>query len=138
MVWVTVNIIVELILYRYKYMYVSKGCLMMKKLIWYDVYMKVCSAVQLCGFCLCLLGAARITHRAQGIVGIATRWNMVVTGTSAGLGGQCKSQAPAAADPNDSSEFSDSSDNFISVSPHDPSSFQTRQALGQYIYIFSI
>ncbi|XP_015896189.2 uncharacterized protein LOC107429928 [Ziziphus jujuba] len=93
----------------------------------------VCSAVQLCGFCLCLLGAARITHRAQGIVGIATRWNMVVTGTSAGLGGQCKSQAPAAADPNDSSEFSDSSDNFISVSPHDPSSFQTRQALVGYL-----
>ncbi|XP_057723905.1 uncharacterized protein LOC130939857 [Arachis stenosperma] len=39
----------------------------------------VCSAVQLSGFMLCLVGAARITHRAQGIVAIATRWHLLIT-----------------------------------------------------------
>lgn len=97
--------------------------------------LKVCSTVELCGFCSCLLGAARITHRAQGIAGIATKWHMVVTSASAGSHQQYNktSVAPAAAaEPSSPSDCSDSSDNFISVSPHDPSSFQTRQALGQY------
>lgn len=44
----------------------------------------VCSAVQLTGFFLCLVGAARITHRAQGIVSIATRWHSLSTCTSHG------------------------------------------------------
>ncbi|KAG9449354.1 hypothetical protein H6P81_009319 [Aristolochia fimbriata] len=39
----------------------------------------VCSAVQLSGFFMCLMGAARITHRAQGMVAIATRWHMLMT-----------------------------------------------------------
>ncbi|XLS51311.1 hypothetical protein HN51_011988, partial [Arachis hypogaea] len=39
----------------------------------------ICSAVQLSGFMLCLVGAARITHRAQGIVAIATRWHLLIT-----------------------------------------------------------
>ncbi|XP_021729305.1 uncharacterized protein LOC110696320 isoform X2 [Chenopodium quinoa] len=39
----------------------------------------VCSAKQLSGFFLCLMGAARITHRAQGIVSVATRWHMLMT-----------------------------------------------------------
>ncbi|KAF3446483.1 hypothetical protein FNV43_RR11662 [Rhamnella rubrinervis] len=90
----------------------------------------ICSVVELCGFCLCLLGAARITHRAQGIVGIATRWHMVVTSASVGLE-QCK--ANASAEPNAPSDCCDSSDNFITVSPQDPSSFQTRQALVTYL-----
>lgn len=91
------------------------------------VVLKICSVVELCGFCLCLLGAARITHRAQGIVRIATRWHMVVTSASVGLE-QCK--ANASAEPNTPSDCFDLSDNFISVSPQDPSSFRTRQALG--------
>lgn len=41
--------------------------------------MKVCSAVQLSGFCMCLLGAARITHRAQRVVSIASRWHMLMS-----------------------------------------------------------
>ncbi|KAK7410331.1 hypothetical protein VNO78_01036 [Psophocarpus tetragonolobus] len=43
----------------------------------------ICSAVQLCGFFLCLMGAARITHRAQGIVSIASKWHMMLTNASA-------------------------------------------------------
>ncbi|KAF3338881.1 hypothetical protein FCM35_KLT16352 [Carex littledalei] len=36
----------------------------------------VCSVVQLSGFIMCLLGAARITHRAQKVVSIASKWHM--------------------------------------------------------------
>ncbi|GJN03992.1 hypothetical protein PR202_ga21497 [Eleusine coracana subsp. coracana] len=34
------------------------------------------SAVQLSGFFMCLFGAARITHRAQRVVSIASQWHM--------------------------------------------------------------
>ncbi|EMS67581.1 hypothetical protein TRIUR3_06791 [Triticum urartu] len=34
------------------------------------------SSVQLSGFFMCLFGAARITHRAQRIVSIASQWHM--------------------------------------------------------------
>ncbi|KAJ0965551.1 hypothetical protein J5N97_026689 [Dioscorea zingiberensis] len=43
----------------------------------------VCSAVQLSGFCISLLGAARITHRAQRVVTIASRWHMSMSCPSA-------------------------------------------------------
>ncbi|XP_050216102.1 uncharacterized protein LOC126667186 [Mercurialis annua] len=79
----------------------------------------ICSVVQISGFFLCLLGAARITHRAQGIVSIATRWHMMVT--SASHQGKCV--VPETHD-------ADSSDIFIS---QDPSSFQTRQAFVAYL-----
>ncbi|KAK9097670.1 hypothetical protein Syun_024715 [Stephania yunnanensis] len=46
----------------------------------------VCAAVELSGFFLCLLGAARITHRAQGVVAVATRWHMLVTSASSNPG----------------------------------------------------
>ncbi|GJN15729.1 hypothetical protein PR202_gb02667 [Eleusine coracana subsp. coracana] len=36
------------------------------------------SAVQLSGFFMCLFGAARITHRAQRVVSIASQWHMNV------------------------------------------------------------
>lgn len=81
----------------------------------------VCSAVQLSGFFLCLLGAARITHRAQGVVCIATRWHMALT---------CASEAVSP------ESDTDSSDNiYINVSPSlDLSSFfQARQALVEYL-----
>uniref|UniRef100_A0A3N7F5N0 Uncharacterized protein n=1 Tax=Populus trichocarpa TaxID=3694 RepID=A0A3N7F5N0_POPTR len=97
----------------------------------------ICSAVQLCGFFLCLLGAARITHRAQGIVSMATRWHMIVASASASARiDQGKSHVPEAdgtlASNTEDSE-SDSSDNFIAISSQDPCSFQTRQALVAYL-----
>ncbi|CAK9858007.1 unnamed protein product [Sphagnum jensenii] len=39
----------------------------------------VCSAVQLTGLVLCLHGAAKITHRAQRIVGIVSQWHALAT-----------------------------------------------------------
>ena len=100
----------------------------------FEGLMQICSAVQLCGFFLCLLGAARITHRAQGIVSIATRWHMIVASASASTRiDQGKSHVPEAdgtlASNAEDSE-SDSSDIFIAISSQDPCSFQTRQALG--------
>lgn len=46
------------------------------------VLLQVLSMVQLSGFFMCLMGATRITHRAHGIVGIATRWHMLMTHAS--------------------------------------------------------
>ncbi|XP_062098632.1 uncharacterized protein LOC133804493 [Humulus lupulus] len=95
----------------------------------------VCSAMEISGFFLCLVGAARITHRAQRIVSIATRWHVLVTCASAGPD---PSKAHfLEADRDDQQQCgesdSDSSDTFVSVSPHDSSSFQTRQALVAYL-----
>ncbi|KAL1353131.1 hypothetical protein HN51_017056 [Arachis hypogaea] len=90
----------------------------------------ICSAVQLSGFMLCLVGAARITHRAQGIVAIATRWHLLVTNASCDSQ-HCKPQIPdgLASDNSDS----DSSDIKISVIPQQFSMFQTRQSLVTYL-----
>ena len=90
--------------------------------------MQICSAVQLSGFVLCLLGAARITHRAQGIVAIATRWHMLVTNACA-ESEQGKAQLPEALA---SGSDSDSLDIHISVIPRQLSSFQTRESLGEF------
>ncbi|KDP33413.1 hypothetical protein JCGZ_06984 [Jatropha curcas] len=95
----------------------------------------ICSVVQLSGFFLCILGAARITHRAQGIVSIATRWHMMLTSASARLD-QRKANVPDATVDGttvpDSAE-GDSSDIFISTSSQESSSFQTRQAFVAYL-----
>ncbi|KAK1606369.1 hypothetical protein QYE76_030042 [Lolium multiflorum] len=40
------------------------------------------SCVQLSGFFMCLFGAARITHRAQRIVSIASQWHMRMVSTA--------------------------------------------------------
>ncbi|KAK9946738.1 hypothetical protein M0R45_012185 [Rubus argutus] len=93
----------------------------------------VCSAVELSGLFLCLMEAARMTHRAQGIVAIATRWHMLLTCSSAAAAGlesdkQGKDQSNGLCN-----EESDNDDIFTSVSPHNPSSFQTRQALVTYL-----
>ncbi|KAL5782853.1 hypothetical protein ACOSP7_007882 [Xanthoceras sorbifolium] len=97
----------------------------------------VCSAVELSGFFLCLLGAARITHRAQGIASVATRWHMTVTCDSAGSdnrkGNTTEADAKCGDADHDDDDDSDSSDILITVSPQDSSSFHTRQALVAYL-----
>ena len=94
--------------------------------------MQICSAVQLSGFFLCILGAARITHRAQGIVAIATRWHMLVTTVTeaSSESKQCKARVSEglASD----SDSDDSSNIHVSVIPSQLSSFQTRQTLGEF------
>ncbi|XP_014499311.1 uncharacterized protein LOC106760390 [Vigna radiata var. radiata] len=91
----------------------------------------ICSAVQLCGFILCLTGAARITHRAQGLVSIAAKWHMVMTNASA-ESDQCKGETSEVS-PSPSATDSDSSEIHISVTPQ-PCSFHTRQALVTYLH----
>ncbi|XVE71409.1 hypothetical protein DITRI_Ditri10aG0148000 [Diplodiscus trichospermus] len=105
----------------------------------------VCSAVQLSSFFLCLLGAARITHRAQGMASVATRWHLSMTcATTAGVEQRKTSLLhnpdadltldlhPSKSKSNES-DSDDSSDMFISLSTQQPSSFQTRQALVLYL-----
>ncbi|KAI4337444.1 hypothetical protein L6164_015859 [Bauhinia variegata] len=90
----------------------------------------ICSAVQLSGVFLCLIGATRITHRAQGIVSIATRWHMLATNARA-ESEQGKTQVPDAIGSSDTD--SDPSDVYVSVTTQQASSFQTRQALVTYL-----
>ncbi|KAM3735582.1 hypothetical protein ACB098_10G097300 [Castanea mollissima] len=92
----------------------------------------VCSAIQLRGFLLCLFGAARITHRAQGIVSVATRWHMTVTCSSSG---SPQRHTPEVDDTPVSTHDTDSesSDIFLTISPREPYLFQTRQALVTYL-----
>ncbi|BAT74219.1 hypothetical protein LR48_Vigan252s006400 [Vigna angularis] len=90
----------------------------------------ICSAVQLSGFFMCILGAARITHRAQGIVAIATRWHMLVT-TASAESEHCKSQVSEGLASDTDSD--DSSNIHVSVIPPQLSSFQTRQTLITYL-----
>ncbi|EEF34410.1 uncharacterized protein LOC8282113 [Ricinus communis] len=88
----------------------------------------ICSVVQLSGFFLCLLGAARITHRAQGIVSIATRWHMMVTSASSrSEQGKCLVRET---DDSIQTDDADPPDIFIT---QDASSFQTRQAFIAYL-----
>ncbi|MED6207247.1 hypothetical protein PIB30_034048 [Stylosanthes scabra] len=90
----------------------------------------ICSAVQLSGFLLCLVSAARITHRAQGIVSIATKWNMLMTNASAE-----SEQFKAQMMPSQCDSDSDCEDIYISVTSQQrpSSSFQTRQAFVTYL-----
>ncbi|KAM1664092.1 hypothetical protein EV1_043051 [Malus domestica] len=95
----------------------------------------VCSAVELSGLFCCLMEAARITHRAQGVVAIATRWHMLLTCPNAGSDQQWKSRQ-ISSEANGRCRESDcehSSDISTSVPPQQPSSFQTRQALAAYL-----
>jgi hypothetical protein len=100
------------------------------------LYGQVCSVVQLTGLVLCLHGAAKITHRAQRIVGIVSQWHALAT---------CSQRSPAAvlygpAHPllyNDSfDDLADSSSvprfkTEVEQSIHDFEAYQKRQALGK-------
>ncbi|KAL4205271.1 hypothetical protein AMTRI_Chr01g113740 [Amborella trichopoda] len=99
----------------------------------------VCSAVQLCGVFLCLLGAAKITHRAQGIVSIATRWHAARTLEPKTKRSYSNSGEPSAPPingenflaTNNSSDPESPDALFISPSLH--SSFEVRQAFVSYL-----
>ncbi|TYH92906.1 hypothetical protein ES332_A13G217100v1 [Gossypium tomentosum] len=94
----------------------------------------VCSTVQLSGFFLCLLGAARITHRAQGMAAVASRWHMSMTCAMAGVEqGKQEDDGFLPVSTCNETDSDDSSDMFISFSAQHPSNFQTRQALVSYL-----
>jgi len=106
---------------------------------------KVCSAVQLAGFLLCLLGAAKITHRAQGTVSVATRWHAFATCTSYGASypqtENLPSSPPAHEESSlnpftciDSASDSESSEVFFMFPSKDASAaFEIRQAFVTYL-----
>ncbi|XP_077236828.1 ras guanine nucleotide exchange factor K isoform X2 [Tasmannia lanceolata] len=98
----------------------------------------VCSAVQLSGFSMCLMGAARITHRAQGVVAIATKWHMLITSSSSAQSNTLSPKNPTPPVANGSSTpnratDSQSSDAIIVFPKRDLSNFETRQALVMYL-----
>uniref|UniRef100_A0A7I4D2Z2 Uncharacterized protein n=1 Tax=Physcomitrium patens TaxID=3218 RepID=A0A7I4D2Z2_PHYPA len=117
----------------------------------------VCSVVQLTGLMLCLNGAAKITHRAQRIIGIVSQWHALATCnphavTDSQRTGEGDSNDPALwsstirgpAHPcvyNDSSDESDSDDEeqsprhstSIKQAFHDMENYQKRHALLCYL-----
>ncbi|KAJ6828871.1 uncharacterized protein M6B38_361660 [Iris pallida] len=104
----------------------------------------VCSVVQLTGFLMCLLGAARITHRAQNVVSIASRWHMTLTSSTPDtkLDAATSEKKAATAHTNDEPNKSncDATPNLseqTSLPPPSPqgasSAFNSRQALVMYL-----
>jgi hypothetical protein len=105
----------------------------------------VCSAVQLTGLLLCLLGAAKITHRSRGTVSVATRWHAFATCTSYGVSyppTENLSPSPPAHEESslnpssciDSASDSESSEVFFMFPSKDASAaFEIRQAFVTYL-----
>ncbi|XP_031477293.1 uncharacterized protein LOC116248562 [Nymphaea colorata] len=98
------------------------------------------SVVQLSGFLLCILGAARITHRAQAVASVASKWHamlscMSTTGPDSRAG---KPETPAdQADdfpPTNCESDSESSEVFALFPSEHASSFDARQALVTYLH----
>ncbi|CAO2202525.1 unnamed protein product [Urochloa humidicola] len=90
------------------------------------------SAVQLSGFFMCLFGAARITHRAQRIVSVASQWHMSIVAMNHG-----KSSSPAASTSASDVDASRVSGSAAAVShqaePGAACSYESRQALVTYL-----
>ncbi|XP_042374711.1 uncharacterized protein LOC121968363 [Zingiber officinale] len=99
----------------------------------------VCSAVQLSGMFMCLMGAAKITHRAQRVVSVASRWHAVLSASSATT--SPAKQSPSATDyasdssnpKNDDSPEPSTNHPIASQGGHQKSTFQARQALVMYL-----
>ncbi|KAL0903336.1 hypothetical protein M5K25_027708 [Dendrobium thyrsiflorum] len=87
----------------------------------------VCSVVQLSGFLMCLFGAARITHRAQRVVSIASRWHMMMSSSST-----TKLEAIVNLDESDGEDY-ESKHSFQPSISQTRSSFESRQALVTYL-----
>ncbi|RLN04183.1 hypothetical protein C2845_PM13G22550 [Panicum miliaceum] len=87
------------------------------------------SAVQLSGFFMCLFGAARITHRAQRIVSIASQWHMSMVAMHHG-------KSPPDSTPASDVDASRVSGSSAAVSQAEPGwacSYKSRQALVTYL-----
>ena len=86
------------------------------------------SAVQLSGFFMCLFGAARITHRAQRIVSIASQWHMSMVAATH-HGNKSPPDSTSASDV-DASRVSGSSAAVSQAEPGAACSYKSRHALG--------
>lgn len=80
---------------------------------------QVCSVVQLSGLLMCLLGAAKITHRAQRTVAVAARWHVLMTCPSSSE----LTAAPAKSVPPPATTTADQ---------YDVAAAEARKALGNY------
>ncbi|PUZ52237.1 hypothetical protein GQ55_6G254300 [Panicum hallii var. hallii] len=87
-------------------------------------------AVQLSGFFMCLFGAARITHRAQRMVSIASQWHMSMV--AAMHHGKSSPDSTSASDV-DASRVSGSSAAVSQAEPGGAFSYKSRQALVTYL-----
>ncbi|KAL6661800.1 hypothetical protein ACP70R_001184 [Stipagrostis hirtigluma subsp. patula] len=89
------------------------------------------SAVQLSGFFMCLFGAARITHRAQRIVSIASQWHMNMVSVQQGK----PPAAPASTSASDNDVSGSSTAAPASLQPESGAacSYESRQALVTYL-----
>ncbi|XP_010927168.1 uncharacterized protein [Elaeis guineensis] len=100
----------------------------------------VCSAVQISGFFMCLLGAARITHRAQRVVSVASRWHTITSCAPRCPSDASQLQKQTPAPPINEHHASDAGDcernlskEPIMSSSHPGASFESRQALVTYL-----
>lgn len=108
--------------------------------------MQVLSIVQLVGILLCVSAAAKISHRAQSLGSVASRWHALVTcNSNDGLGsGNADDGGNAEAHPSGLLSFNCSESDLESADymplPADihptpsKSSYQMRQAFGMYIF----
>lgn len=110
---------------------------------------QVCSLVQLTGLALCLKGAAKITHKAQQIVAIVSKWHALATCSPSALNdrssqGSGLTYGPAHPNLNRGSSSEDlegSAREWNSLEEelaHDLEAYQKRQALGNVSFLFRI
>ncbi|KAI4388995.1 hypothetical protein MLD38_001270 [Melastoma candidum] len=86
----------------------------------------VCVVVELSGLFWCFMGAARITHRAQGMASVASRWHMSITSSTPPA--SCHSKN------NSRGDIRNTTDGPVPEEDLDSdSSFRTRQALVAYL-----
>ena len=104
------------------------------------------SIVELVGIILCLHAAAKISHRAQGIGSVASRWHALVTcssndssqlGTPTSSGGNLEAAFPAGTLPINYSESDLESMNYVPMPTNIQlasymSTYHKRQAFGMY------
>lgn len=109
--------------------------------------MQVCSLVQLTGLVLCLKGAAKITHKAQRIVAIVSKWHALATCSPSALNdhssqGSGLTYGPAHPHLNRGSSSEDleaSGREWNSLEEelaHDLEAYQKRQALGNFSFLY--
>lgn len=114
-------------------------------LLFYVYYQQVLSIVQLVGIVLCLSAAAKISHRAQSLGAIASRWHALVTCNSNDEilenDGNGETRPPSCLLTINYSESDMDSSDYVPLPTSvqltsSMSSYQRRQAFGMYIIKF--
>lgn len=118
------------------------------KILPVDYYMQVLSIAQLVGVVLCLNAASKISHRAQSLGAIASRWHALVTCNSNDVSGSGildnggdPESVPAGSLPVNYSESDLESSDYVPLPTSgrltsSTSSYNRRQAFGMDIFIY--